>query len=50
MGAPVCYSAFIGLDIELPDGPLWLLGETFVGAIYTVFDRGNNRLGFADSV
>lgn len=45
----VCYSAFLSLDVNLEEGSLWLLGETFVGAVYTIFDRGNNRMGFAEA-
>ncbi|KAG6866482.1 hypothetical protein C0991_004000 [Blastosporella zonata] len=44
-----CMSAFTGMDINLPWGKLWIIGDVFLRRYYTVYDLGRNAVGFAEA-
>lgn len=48
-GTSICLSGFIAFDVSPPQGPLWILGDVFMGAYHTIFDFGKAQIGFAKS-
>ncbi|KAJ2791001.1 aspartic proteinase precursor [Coemansia helicoidea] len=42
----LCVSGFMGMDLHGSD-EVWTIGNTFLRKFYTVYDLGNNRIGFA---
>ncbi|GFO45650.1 cathepsin d [Plakobranchus ocellatus] len=46
-GEFICYSAIEGMTWRKDETPVWILGSPFMRAYYTLFDKQNDRIGFA---
>jgi saccharopepsin len=44
-----CLSAFFGMDMPEPVGPLAILGDAFLRRYYSIYDLGANTVGLAES-
>lgn len=44
-----CLVSIIPMDIPAPNGPLWIMGDTFMRRYYSVFDYGQKRVGLAEA-
>lgn len=44
-----CYTIFTSQKIEGADASLWSLGAPFLRVYYSIYDRGQDRVGFAKS-
>jgi len=42
-----CMSTFTPMDINVPWGSLWIVGDVFLRRYYTVYDHGRDAIGFA---
>ncbi|XP_077194902.1 cathepsin E-like [Paroedura picta] len=46
----VCISGFQAMAVGRDTVPTWILGDVFMSGFYCIFDRGNDRVGFAKPV
>jgi hypothetical protein len=42
-----CAATFVPFDLMADNKKVWILGDTFMSGMTCIFDRANNRIGFA---
>jgi len=47
LGYSECISGFLGIDLPARLSNLFIMGDVFIRKYYSIFDYGNNRMGFA---
>jgi hypothetical protein len=50
LGQKMCTLGLMGMDVPPPAGPLWILGDVFLSKFFSVYDFGQDRIGFAPAV
>uniref|UniRef100_A0A4W4GY72 Renin n=1 Tax=Electrophorus electricus TaxID=8005 RepID=A0A4W4GY72_ELEEL len=43
----ICISGFQATDVSSSVGHMWILGDVFLSQVYSIYDRGQDRVGFA---
>lgn len=46
--AEQCVAAFVPFNLMADNRKIWILGDTFMSGMACIFDRGNNKVGFAN--
>lgn len=50
LGQKMCTLGLMGMDVPPPAGPLWILGDVFLSKFFSVYDFGEDKIGFARAV
>jgi len=49
-GKDECMIGLMAMDVPPPAGPIWILGDVFLSKYVSVYDFGEDRVGFATAV
>lgn len=50
LGQKMCTLGLMAMDVPPPAGPLWILGDVFLSKYFSVYDFGEDKVGFALAV